>query len=98
MATIVRTERRKRGIIGWFFLLVFLAFNALMLAWLIGAGNLMGESAAGLTSDAEKAGHAIGAALGVGMILSIWAAGDIILGLFVLLTKGRKTIIETTAD
>ena len=96
MAKIIRKETRKRGFFGWIFLLLFIAFNALMLLWLVAYwSQLSGTTAA---SEAEQAGRAIGGAIGSGMLLSIWAMGDIILGIFVLLTRGRKTIIEETVQ
>ena len=94
MTTIIRKEVRKRGFLGWIFLLLFIAFNLLMLAWLVGYWSMLGGMQPG--SDAEEAGRAIGGAIGSGMLLTVWALGDIILGLFVLLSRGRKTIIEET--
>lgn len=98
MATIVRTEQRKRGIIGKVLLLFFWLFNALMLWWLIAAFQISGEQLNAATSEAEKAGAAIGTALGTGMIIVAWAAGAIILGLLVLLTPGKTIVTETTKD
>lgn len=94
MATIIRKEVRKRGFFGWIFLLLFILFNILMVAWMIGGMSAATSTAA--TGAAEEAGRAIGTAIGAGMILFIWVAGAIILGLFALLTRGRKTIIEET--
>lgn len=95
MTTVTRIERRKRGLFGWIFLILFLGFNAIMLfAFLAGlAGG--GEHIASASSDAEQAGAAIGTAIGAGMLLSIWMMGAVILGLFVLLTPGKKIIVET---
>lgn len=96
MTNTIRTEKRKRGIVGWFFLALFWAFNALM-AFAIFAGVSENTSQmAQMTSEAQRAGYAAGTAIGVGMLVFIWAAGAIILGLFVLFTQGRKVIIETT--
>lgn len=96
MAKTIRTETRKRGIFGWFFLILFWAFNALMaMAILFGISGST-DRAATLASEAEKAGHAIGTFLGVGMLVSLWAAGALILGLLVAFTRGKKVIIETS--
>lgn len=70
---------------------LFIIFNVLMLIWLIGAVGAVGEMDAPKNS-AEEAGAAIGATLGFGMLLFIWAVGDMILGLFVLFTKRKKLI------
>lgn len=98
MGTTIRTEKRKRGFFGWIFLVAFWLFNAAMAFSLFAGLSGTAERAASLTSEAEQAGYAVGTALGVGMILSVWAAGALILGLFVLFTRGRKVIIETTGD
>lgn len=94
MATIIRRETRKRGIFGWIFLILFILFNVMMLVWLFAYWSSLAGTTA--SSDAEAAGKAIGGAIGSGMLLFFWVAGDIVLGLFVLLTRGRKTIIEET--
>lgn len=94
MATIIRRETRKRGVFGWLFLLAFIGFNLLMLLWFIGGIGAATSTVA--TTEAAQAGRAIGTTIAAGMILFIWAAGAIILGIFTLLTRGRKTIIEET--
>lgn len=94
MARIVRTEVRKRGFLGKIIKFTFIAFNLLMALFLfVGVGGLS-EGAQKLQSDAEMAGYGIGAAIGIGGLIFLWVAGDIILGLFVLLTRGKKTIID----
>jgi hypothetical protein len=94
MARIIRKETRKRGFFGWLFLLLFLAFNTVMVAWLISYWNTVGRMTT--HGDAEAAGAAIGATIGTSMLLGIWMAGAVILGIFVLLSRGRKTLIEET--
>lgn len=94
MATIIRRETRKRGFFGWVFLLLFILFNIFMLVWMVGGMSSATSTVA--VGEAQQAGRAIGTALGAGIILFIWMAGAIILGLFALLTRGRKTIIEET--
>jgi hypothetical protein len=95
MATIVRKEKRQRSFFGNFIKWAFIGFNVLMLVWVISGINTV----SGLKADSEAArvGHAIGATIGFGMILGLWVMGDIILGLFVLLTRGDKIIVEETA-
>lgn len=97
MARTVRIEKRRRGIFGWIFLLLFWGFNLLM-AWAFFAGIAAMSDAPAPVSEAEKAGAAIGTALGISMILGIWGMGALILGLFVMFTRGPKTVIETTED
>jgi hypothetical protein len=94
MAKIIRTEVRKRGFFGHIFKWLFILFNILMLVWLVAGianiGDLMNKTA----GEAELAGAAIGSAIGVSMVIFIWMAGAIILGLFTILTRGKKTIVE----
>ena len=92
MATYVRREIRKRGFFGWIFLILFWCFNAAMLAWLLTYWGLLSNHQA--ASDAEQIGRTIGGTIGSGIIVSFWGFGAIILGLFVLLTRGAKTIFE----
>lgn len=95
MATTTRIERRKRGVIGTIFLLLFWAFNALMVFALFVGLSDSGAEMQKLTSEAERSGYAAGTAIGTMMIVMVWAAGALILGLFVLLTRGNKVVIET---
>lgn len=90
-----RIERRRRGFFGWLFLLFFLGFNALMLVATVSGLADTAETFQGMKTEAERAGAAIGTALGVGMILLFWAAGAVILGLLALLTRGGTVVVET---
>lgn len=98
MATIVRTETRKRGVFGMVMWWLFLAYNALMgvafVAGMKGAGETLQQSA----EPAARAGAALGTALGAGVLLAIWLTGALILGLIVALTRGKKVIVERTVD
>lgn len=93
---IIRRETRKRGFFGWIFLILFWAFNALMLFWLISYFNVIGQTE--VHSSAEAAGRTIGGTIGTGMLLFMWAAGAIILGIITLLTRGQKTIVEEVVE
>lgn len=94
MTKVIRRETRKRGFFGWSFLLLFYAFNALML-W----STIVGLSSVGHSvpdTPEGQAGAALGAALGMGFLLAFWACGAIILGTLVFVTRGSKTIVEET--
>ena len=65
-----------------------------MLLWLILGMNAVSDMET--ANAAQEAGKTIGSAIGVGMIL--WVVGVVVTGLFALLTRARKTIIEETAD
>lgn len=84
----VQLRKPKRGFFGKLFKWSFIAFNVLMLVWLIGGMNAASDGMNGL-NDAERAGAAIGTGIGVALIFGIWVVGDIILGLFVLFTRPK---------
>jgi hypothetical protein len=91
--TVVRREVSDRTFMGKVVKWTFVAFNALMLVWLISGMMAVSDNPVG--SEAEEAGRAIGTAMGATMILGLWAIGDVILGILVLLTR-RKKIIEVS--
>ena len=83
-------NKPKRSFIGKVFKWIFILFNLLMLVWLIGGWSAASEVGRTATSAAEQAGAAIGAGIGITMILGLWVIGDIILGLPVLLTRPKR--------
>jgi hypothetical protein len=72
------TREARPGFFGWLFLLIFLAFNAFMVVFLVIYWNLL----AGMPPTAT------GSILGTGAILFFWVSGAVITGLLVLLTRG----------
>lgn len=96
MASVTRVERQKRGVFGWLFLILFWGFNAFMAYGAIAGLSANSDRIGQMTSEAEQAGAVIGTAIGASFLLMIWVAGAIILGLFVLFTRGKKVIVETT--
>jgi hypothetical protein len=90
---IVRKEVSDRSAFGKFVKWIFIEFNVLMLLWAIVGINATSEVSSTAINDAERAGAAIGATIGMGLVIMLWALGDIILGIFVLLTR-RKKIVE----
>lgn len=93
----IRTETRKRGFFGHVFKWLFILFNIGM-AWafiegMSGAGEVYNTAG----SEAGRAGAAVGTALGATMLIVIWAGGALVLGLFVLFTRGKKVIVEERA-
>ncbi len=69
----------------------FVAFNVIMLAMLVTGLDGAADKSGTLTSDAEQAGAAIGTAIGATLVIGIWVAGDIILGLIMLFTRPSKS-------
>src|ERR1700709_2796353 len=96
MAEIVSTERYQRGMFGTLTKWAFIAFNVLMLVWVVGGFNAVSNIA--VHSDAERVGRAIGSAFGIASLLMLWMIGDVILGILVLVTRGNKVITQTVGS
>lgn len=67
---------------------IFWGFNALMAWWLIAGMNQAADSMSGL-SGAQHTGAAIGTGIGAMLIIFIWAAGAIILGMIFMFTRAK---------
>lgn len=91
------TETRRRGFFGWVFLLIFIGWNVLMVAWLIAGAGGSAEVMNAADSEAGRAGAAVGAGIGVIMILFVWCIGAVITGLLALVTRGSKTVVVRRA-
>ena len=83
-------RKPRRGPFGWLVKWLFIAFNVVMIVLAFVYLADIGEMSEASTSEAEQAGIAIGATLGVGVLLTVWALGDVILGALVLFTRPRK--------
>ena len=66
--------------------------NGFMAIWLFGTLAEWGNMHP--VSQAEQVGAGLGMAIGLGVKFSIWACVAIVTSIFVLLTRGRKEIIE----
>ena len=85
-----KLRKPKRSTFGKIVKYSFIGFNILMLLWFVVG---MGGAADGINnagSEAEQAGAAIGTGLGAMVIIFIWVAGDVVLGLMTLLTRAKK--------
>jgi hypothetical protein len=92
MANVTKIEKRHRSFIGQIIFLAFIGFNLLMLVWLV--SGFLSVSAVPVENDVERVGLAIGAALGLGMVLLIWVIGAILLGIGVVVTRGDRIVVE----
>lgn len=92
--TVELIETRKRGFFGRICKWIFILFNLAMAFWLISYLGSVSQQFTSQTSDAGRAGAAIGTTIGVGFLMMLWLAGDIILGMLVYFTRGSKVIIE----
>jgi len=68
----------------------FIAFNVVMLLWIAAYMVELGELSSTTSDEYERAGVAIGGTIGTGMLVAIWLAGVVILGLPTLLTRPSK--------
>lgn len=82
-------RKPKRGFFGKIFLWLFYLFNIFMLIGLISGMNSTSELMNQATTEAQKAGTAAGAGLGMTFMLFVWAIGDIITGLLALMTRPK---------
>jgi len=88
----VQKEVSDRSAVGKLVKWLFIIFNILMLIWVIAGFGVAGDSMDQSINEAERAGAAIGSTIGVGLIIMLWALGDVILGIMVLLTRRKKLI------
>jgi hypothetical protein len=84
----VELRKPKRSFMGKVFKWSFVAFNVLMLLWVVSGFNASTEKMAGL-SGSEHAGAAIGTGIGIVLLMLLWAIGDVILGMLVLFTRPK---------
>lgn len=88
----VATKKRLGFLPGWrIFSYVILLFNVLMLVWIIaGAASSSGAHNCGsLDSSTCAAANNAGTAIGVGILIVLWALGDVILGVLWMVTRPR---------
>lgn len=88
----VQKEVSDRSAFGKVIKWLFIIFNILMIIWLVTGLGAAGDAMNNTVNEAERAGAAIGTTIGMGFILVVWALGDIILGILVLLTRRKKLI------
>ncbi|GAB3191617.1 hypothetical protein GCM10027261_02010 [Geodermatophilus arenarius] len=80
--------KKKRHVFRW----VFLAIQALFLIWIIGGASSAADNCDGQVGDALtacQAGTAVGAGIGVMVIVFLWVAVDVILGIGYLIFRKR---------
>lgn len=85
----VQIRKPKRGAFGQLAKWTFILFNLFMIyAVFSGLVNVGSEYDAGM-SEAEQAGFAAGTTVGLGLLLMLWALGDVVLGMLVLFTRPK---------
>jgi hypothetical protein len=86
--TATNEPKKKRHIFRW----VFLAIQALFLIWIISGGASASNNCDGKTGDALsacQAGTAVGAGIGIVLIIVLWVAVDVILGITYLIVRKK---------
>ena len=63
-----------------------------MVLWVYSAISLTNNHVDYAITDDQKAAATLGKMLGAGVLISLWGIGDVILGLFVFLTRRKKII------
>jgi hypothetical protein len=85
-------SRGKRGIFGNFVKYTFIAFNAFMVFWMVTETYNGAKDISKMVSGPEQTGSFVGLVIFWAIILFILAFGDMMLGLFLMLTRGKKII------
>ena len=88
--------RGKLGFFGWVWRILLTVWQVAMIAWIVSYVTTVAPMVE--AGGAEGTGAAIGGTIGVGMIIAIWVAGTVIIGLFVLLTRRTKAIVPIQPD
>jgi hypothetical protein len=80
--------KKKRHIFRW----VFLAIQVIFLIWIIAGASSASDNCNGKTGDALnacQAGTAVGAGIGVIVIVFLWVAVDLILGITYFIVRKK---------
>ena len=86
----VQLRKPKRTFFGKLVKWGFIAFNLIMVIWLVSYWSSAGDVINTAASDAEQAGAAIGATIGTGFLFGIWGFGDVVLGICLLVTRPKS--------
>jgi hypothetical protein len=90
-------SRTKRGFFGWSFLIIFWVFQAIMIKAIFINVGTGAELMDGCSADDFSAACQTGTAIGVAMVGALgwmfWIVGTMVLGLFVLLTRGKMVSV-----
>jgi hypothetical protein len=89
----VTESKRKRSFFGWFIVAAFWGWQLLMGLWLLLAVSSTSDLYSHSRNAVEQAGTAIGATVGVMLILTIWVLISLLLGLMLLFTRGKTISI-----
>lgn len=92
----LQIEKRQRGPFGWIVAIVFWGFNTIMIYYIFSVFDVGADYYSNASDGADQAGFALGTGFAIYILGSIWFTGTIILGIMMVLTRGKK-IISTKA-
>lgn len=93
----ITTETRKRGLFGWIVAILFWGWNAIMGWSFIGGLGATGEGYKSAATNGQQTAYTIGSTIGFGLILMLWMFGAVILGLMMMFTRGKTTLVTREA-
>jgi hypothetical protein len=76
MSEYTQNKKKKRHVFLWF----FLTLQVLFIIWLVSGSITANHDVAACTTDACTTGAEAGSGIGIGIILFVWVAVDIIVG------------------
>ena len=90
---VTQIEKRRRGPFGWFVAILFYGFNAIMVVLMVGGWASVGTMVEQGYDDLSVAAAGFAGVVGTAALLWMWLFGAIILGIMMLLTRGKKVIL-----
>ena len=90
---VTQIEKRRRGPFGWFVALLFYGFNAIMVVLMVLTWTGVGTVAEQGYDDVSVAAAGLAGFLSTVALFWFWLFGAIILGIMMLLTRGKKVIL-----
>ena len=90
---VTQIEKRRRGPLGWVVAILFYGFNAVMILLIALTWAGVGSVAEQNYDDASVAVAGVAGFLSTVALFWFWLFGAIILGIMMLLTRGKKVIL-----
>ena len=85
-----RLRKAKRGFFGKIFKWSFVLFNLLMFLWVIYIVAFYGDGVASTNDGMEQAANVVAGTIWLSGSITTWVIVDVILGIFVLLTRPKE--------
>jgi uncharacterized membrane protein len=85
-----KQTKPQRNAVGKIIKWTFIVFNILMLVWLIGGVGSASSEISEIQDEASRAGAEIGTGLGAMMIIFVWMAGAVVLGILTYFSRAKR--------